>query len=180
LVANLLDMTRLESGAIALKRDWVPLDEIVGSALTRLEDHLGERSIRVQLPEDLPLLRVDPVLLEQLFVNLLENAAKYTPPGAAIEIRAQRDRAEVAIEVIDHGPGLPPGSEEKVFDKFYRGAHAGVSGAGLGLPICRGIAEAHGGTITARYQPAAGALFRITLPVSEQPPAVVPAEGGSP
>jgi two-component system sensor histidine kinase KdpD len=167
LVANLLDMTRLESG-ISLRREWVPLDEIVGSALTRLEDRLAEHPVSVQLAADLPLLHVDAVLFEQLFVNLLENAVKYTPAGTAIELRARRERDEVMIEVIDHGPGLPRGAEEKVFDKFFRGVHTGVPGAGLGLPICRGIAEAHGGTI--RAQPGAGAVFRITLRIAGEPP----------
>lgn len=170
LVANLLDMTRLDSGAVALKRDWVPLDEIVGSALTRLEDRLGDRSVNVRLPSDLPLLFVDPVLFEQLFVNLLENAAKYTAPGTPIEITAQRAGETVVIELIDYGPGLPPGSEEKVFDKFYRGPHVGVSGAGLGLPICRGIAEAHGGSIVAERRLGVGAVFRITVPIGGEPP----------
>jgi two-component system sensor histidine kinase KdpD len=170
LVANLLDMTRLASGTVALKRDWVPLDEMVGSALTRLEDRLGERKVSVRLANDLPLLRVDPVLFEQVFVNLLENAAKYTPPRAAIEIEAEREPAGVAIEVRDDGPGLTPGSEDKVFDKFYRGSHVGVGGAGLGLPICRGIVEAHGGTITARNRATGGAAFQLALPVVGEPP----------
>ncbi|MET0390628.1 MAG: sensor histidine kinase KdpD [Polyangiales bacterium] len=172
LVANLLDMTRLDSGAVALKRDWVPLDEMVGSALTRLEDRLGERAISVQIAADLPLLLVDPVLFEQLLVNLLENAAKYTPAGTPIELHAARGSSGVVIDVRDHGPGITPGHEEKVFDKFFRGSHVGVAGAGLGLPICRGIAEAHGGTIHA-LQPhdgKGGAAFRITLPDAPAPP----------
>jgi two-component system sensor histidine kinase KdpD len=172
LVANLLDMTRLESGAIELKRDWVPLDESVSSALTRLEDRLGDRPIRVELASDLPLLQVDPVLFELLFVNLLENAAKYTPTGTAIDIRAHAGRDQTVIEVADEGPGLPTGSEEKIFDKFYRGPHVGIGGAGLGLPICRGIVEAHGGAIVARNRPEGGAVFRITLPRLEPPPAI--------
>lgn len=177
LVSNLLDMTRLESGGVSLRRDWVPLEEIIGSALTRLEDRLAERAIDVQLEAALPLVLVDPVLLPQLFVNLLENALKYTPAGTPIAIRARRERDQVCIEVADHGPGLPPGSEERVFDKFYRGAHAGVAGAGLGLPICRGIVEAHGGTIRAHKGGASGAVFQIVLPVGGEPPALPVAEG---
>jgi two-component system sensor histidine kinase KdpD len=170
LVGNLLDMTRLESGALSLRRDWVPLDEIVGSALTRLEDRLGDRKVSVELPGD--LLLVDPVLLEQVFVNLFDNAAKYTPAGTPLEVHAARDRETVVIEVIDHGPGLPRGNEEKVFDKFYRGPHAiAVSGAGLGLAICRGIVEAHGGTIRAEVRAGHGAVFRIVLPIGGKPPA---------
>jgi two-component system sensor histidine kinase KdpD len=177
LVANLLDMTRLESGAVTLKRDWVPLDEIVGSALTRMDERLGDRKVSVQVASDVPLLFVDPVLFELLFVNLLENAAKYTPAGTPIEIRARRQQDCVAIEVIDHGPGLPHGSEEKVFGKFYRGTHAGVSGAGLGLPICRGIVEAHGGSILAEQRASAGAVFSIMIPVGGEPPVVPQGEG---
>jgi two-component system sensor histidine kinase KdpD len=144
----------------------------VGSALTRLEDRLAEHPVSVELAPDLPLLFVDPVLFEQLLVNLLENAIKYTPAGTALELRAQREREHALIEVIDHGPGLPSGSEEQVFDKFFRGPHAGgVPGAGLGLPICRGIAEAHGGSIRAERRAGAGAVFRITLPLGGEPPA---------
>jgi two-component system sensor histidine kinase KdpD len=172
LVGNLLDMTRLEAGAAILGREWVPLDELVGSALTRLEKKLGERPIRVELPSTLPLLSVDPVLLEQLFVNLLENAAKYTPAGSPLEIEASVEDGQAVIEVRDHGPGLLPGGEEAVFQKFYRGAHAGVPGVGLGLPICRAIAEAHGGSIRARNRAEGGAVFRVTLPLRGPPPAV--------
>ena len=171
LVANLLDMTRLETGAVVLKRDWIPLDEIVGSALTRLESRLGDRPIKVDLGSP-PLLSVDPVLFEQLFVNLLENAAKYTPPASPIEIAARVEDGRIVIDVRDRGPGLPPGQEEAVFEKFVRGTHGGVPGVGLGLPICRAIAEAHGGTIVAQNRPDGGALFRVSLPLDRQPPTV--------
>jgi two-component system sensor histidine kinase KdpD len=130
-----------------------------------MAERLGDRPVKVDLPADLPLVSVDPVILEQLFVNLLENAVKYTPPGSPLEIDARAANGSIIVEVMDHGPGLPHGSEEKVFEKFFRGSHAGVSGAGLGLPICRGIAEAHGGTITAENRPGGGALFRVTLPI---------------
>jgi two-component system, OmpR family, sensor histidine kinase KdpD len=172
LVSNLLDMTRLDSGAISLKRDWVPLDEIVGSALTRLESQLGERRVSVELPNDLPLLYVDPVLFGQLLLNLFENASKYTPSGSTIEVRARRQGDEVAIDVSDEGPGIPAGGEEKVFEKFYRGVHFGVPGVGLGLPICRGIAEAHGGSIRAVSKVGSGALFRILVPTGGTPPSL--------
>jgi two-component system sensor histidine kinase KdpD len=172
LVANLLDMTRLDSGAVVLRRDWVPLDEMVGSALTRLEARLGARPIRVSIGADVPLLRVDPVLFEQVFVNLLENAEKYTPPGSALEIVAARDGEHVVIDVIDHGEGLPAGAGDRVFEKFYRGPHQGVSGAGLGLPICKGIVEAHGGTIRAETRAGGGAAFHISLPLEGTPPSV--------
>jgi two-component system sensor histidine kinase KdpD len=121
-------------------------------------------------------LHVDPVLFEQLFVNLLENAAKYTPAGSSLEITAQREREYVSIEVADRGPGFAEGSEEKIFEKFYRGSHSGISGPGLGLPICRGIVEVHAGSIIAHNRLGGGAAFRITLPIVEEPPALPPAE----
>ncbi len=172
LVGNLLDMTRLESGAVSLHRDWVPLDEIVSSALTRLEERLAERPVLVDMPEGLPLLWVDPVLFEQLFVNLLENADKYTPARSPIEIRARANPTSVAIEVVDHGPGIPAGSEEEIFEKFFRGSHSGRPGVGLGLPICRGIVDAHGGSIRALSQPGGGAHFHVSVPIGGRPPSV--------
>lgn len=172
LVANLLDMTRLESGAIALRRDWVPLEEMVGSALTRLETRLGVRELKVSIPPEVPLVLVDPVLFEQVFVNLLENAEKYTPPGSPIEISARNASDCVEVRFRDHGPGLPLGSELKVFEKFFRGAHIGVAGVGLGLPICKGILEAHGGAIRAETHPAGGAAFYISIPHCGSPPDV--------
>jgi len=172
LVSNLLDMTRLQSGAVTLKQDWVPLDEIIGSALTRTEERLGERAIRIELSPELPLLFVDPVLFEQVFVNLLENAAKYTAPGTPLELYATCKPQRISIELVDHGPGLPEGDEEKLFEKFYRGPNSGVPGAGLGLAICRAIMEAHGGTIRALRKPDAGAAFEIQLPIAAEPPSV--------
>ena len=172
LVANLLDMTRLESGAIGLKREWVPLEEIVGSALTRLEKKLGSREVKIELPGSLPLLSVDPVLFEQVFSNLFENAIKYTPSNSPLYVRARTSDNVIEVDVLDSGPGLPAGSEAQVFEKFYRGNHVGVPGVGLGLPICKGIVEAHGGTLRAENRPEGGALFRITLPMIESAPSV--------
>ncbi len=172
LVANLLDMTRLESGTLSLKKQWVPLDEIVSSALTHLEETLDDRVVNISIPEDLSLIFVDPVLFEQLFVNLFENASKYTSPETPIELHAQKIQENIVIEVLDRGVGVPIGAEEKIFDKFYRGNHANVSGVGLGLPICRGIAEAHEGTIRAEHRVGGGAIFRVTIPIGGQPPSV--------
>jgi two-component system sensor histidine kinase KdpD len=174
LIANLLDMTRLESGGVQLKRDWVPLDEIISSTLTRLEERLERRTVTVDIGAEVPLVLVDPVLFEQLFVNLLENADKYTPLNTPIEVRAHSDGQLVSIEVIDHGPGIPTGAEIKIFDKFFRGPHQGVSGAGLGLPICKGIVDAHGGTISAENRASGGAVFRVVLPKTEGPPSAAP------
>ncbi len=179
LVGNLLDMTRLESGVIALRRDWVPLDEMVSSALTRLESRLEARKVTVSIREDVPLLNVDPVLFEQVFVNLLENAEKYTPPGSPLEIEAHTDDDRVEIAFVDHGPGVPPGAETRIFEKFYRGPHVPAPGAGLGLAICKGIIEAHGGTIRAETRSSGGAAFRISIPRGGTPPTLSPAGGAA-
>jgi two-component system sensor histidine kinase KdpD len=174
LVRNLLDMTQLQSGALAVKREWVPLEEIVGSALTRLEAQLTGRPVRTDLPGELPLVSADPVLLEQVLVNLLENAAKYTPAGSPLEISARVEGSSLALELADRGPGLPPGDEARIFEKFFRGRHRGLPGAGLGLAICRGIVDAHGGSLAAANRPGGGAVFRVVLPVVGQPPAAPP------
>ncbi len=176
LIANLLDMTRLASGAMKVRREWVPLEEVVGSALTRLDARLTGRAVRVDLPAALPLASVDPLLLEQVFVNLLENAARHTPASTPIEISARaRDDGDVQVDVADRGPGLAVGDEARVFERFYRGAGAGRGGVGLGLPISRGIAEAHGGTLTAHAREGGGAVFRLTLP-GQGPEPSMPAE----
>jgi two-component system sensor histidine kinase KdpD len=172
LVANLLDMTRLESGAVQVRREWHPLEEIVGAALARLGSRLGDRPVTVRLPPELPLVPVDDVLLEQVLINLLDNAVKYTPPGTPIEIEAAAGDGWVQLEVADRGPGLPAGDEERVFDKFYRGRTGPVPGVGLGLTICRGIVEAHGGRIAAENRAGGGLLFRIVLPLVGKPPEV--------
>ncbi len=176
LVANLLDMTRLESGAVALHRDWVPFEELVGSALTRLEARLAARRVTVTIAPEVPLLFVDPVLFEQVLVNLLENADKYTPAGTPIEIEVRSEGARVEVDVLDRGPGLPPGAEGRIFEKFFRGSHAGISGAGLGLAICRAILEAHGGSIDAETRHSGGAAFHLSVPCHGSPPAIPPEE----
>lgn len=172
LVVNLLEMTRLEAGSLEVKREWVPLEELVGSALTRLEATLAGRPVRTAIPPDLPLISVDPALAEQVLFNLLENAAKHTPPGTGIEISARAIEGGVDIEVADLGPGLKTGDEELVFQKFFRRARGGVRGAGLGLAICRGIVEAHGGRICAENRTCGGAVFRVSLPVPGPAPSL--------
>ncbi len=166
LVDNLLDLTRLTQGPVELKRQWVALEEIVGSVLRRLPDD----RVRVALPADLPLLHVDEILIEQLLFNLVENALKHAP-GSAIAIGAESYRDVVAVTVRDHGPGLPPGEETRIFDKFHRAIAEGAqSGFGLGLTICKVIVEAHGGEIGARNMADGGAEFRFTLPRDAEPP----------
>jgi two-component system sensor histidine kinase KdpD len=180
LVSNLLDMTRLDSGAVEPKREWVPLVEVVGGALTRLERRLAGRRVTTSLPDDLPLVSLDPVLVEQLFVNLLENAAKYTPPGSELEVRARSEGGTLVVDVADRGAGIAPGDEERIFERFHRGAHAGVRGVGLGLPIARAIAQAHGGRLVAQNRPGGGAVFRLTLPLPTEPPRPIEPAGGGP
>jgi two-component system sensor histidine kinase KdpD len=179
IVGNILDMVRLEGGSLVPRREWVPLEETVGSALSRMEARLGTRPVTVDLPEGFPLLSVDPVLFEQIFINLLENVVKHGGPGCPVDISARVDGDRPVIEVCDHGPGLPAGAGEKVFEKFYRGPGSGGGGSGLGLAICRGIVHAHGGSMEAGERPGGGALFRITLPPVAAPPDVsrMPGEG---
>jgi two-component system sensor histidine kinase KdpD len=178
LVQNLLEMTRLESGGIRVGKDWEPLEEVVGSALARVEKRLGDRRVDIQLAPDLPLVPLDPLLIEQVLINILDNAIKYTPEGSPIEISASVKDREVEVVIADQGPGFAPGEETLVFEKFYRGHAAGTrSGAGLGLAIARGIVEAHGGRITAESRAGGGALFRFSLPLEAEPPEVRSEDG---
>lgn len=172
-VSNLLDMTRLESGGVVLAKEWTPLEEVVGAALNRLDEQLKGRPVTTELAESLALVPMDGVLMEQVFFNLLENAVKYTPEDSPIEIRAREDGDSVIVEVADHGPGFEPGTEERVFDKFYRAAGSRTFGTGLGLAICRGIVKAHGGSITAENREGGGALFRLRLPLEGGAPPLV-------
>jgi two-component system, OmpR family, sensor histidine kinase KdpD len=172
LLKNLLDMMRLEAGAIHLNKEWHPLDEIVGAALSRLEERLRNHSVRTAFPPDLPMVQLDGVLLEQVLMNLLENAAKYAPNGSVIELSASAGDREVVVEIADRGQGIPAGDELRIFDKFYRAKPAREGGVGLGLTICRGIIEAHGGRIWAENRSGGGAVFRFALPLPEQQPSI--------
>jgi two-component system sensor histidine kinase KdpD len=172
-VGNLLDMMRLESGEIKLNRQWVDISEVVGTAASRLRQALGQHRLAVEGAPDLPALWLDFVLVEHVLINLLENAAKYSPPGTTIHVRASRRGGAVVVEVVDEGVGVPPADLERIFDKFYRVRRGDRQGAGtgLGLSICRGIVEAHGGRISAR-SPAdgKGTAFVITFPIDKEPP----------
>ncbi|MEI6775895.1 MAG: sensor histidine kinase KdpD [Chloroflexales bacterium] len=178
LLSNLLEMTRLEAGAVHVRKEWQPLEEVVGVAVARvaqgetLPGRLpGEHSLRINLPPDLPLIPLDGILIEQVLVNLLDNAVKHTPAGTPITLRAQRIGAAVQVEVADQGAGLAPGDEQRVFDKFYRGGtDRSRGGAGLGLAICKGMVESHGGRIWAERHPEGGAAFVFTLPLEGTPP----------
>jgi two-component system sensor histidine kinase KdpD len=164
LVRNLLDMMRLESGAVKASKELQPLEEVVGAALNRMKAQLAGREVTADLPPELPLVEIDAVLMDQLLVNLLENAIKYTPAGSPIVISARGAGGKVVLRVMDRGPGLPEGELEKIFEKFYRTGIIRATGAGLGLSICRAIAQVHDGTITAGNRAGGGAEFTVTLP----------------
>jgi two-component system sensor histidine kinase KdpD len=171
LVDNLLDMARLQVGRTQLRKEWQPLEEVVGASLQATAAILKNRDVRVELAADLPLLEFDAVLLERVLCNLLENAAKYAPQGEIV-IAARRQGEFVEVSVCDCGPGVPAGTEERIFDLFERGAQEGAaSGVGLGLAICRAIVEVHGGHIRTANRPEGGACFVFSLPVG-QPPVV--------
>ena len=171
LVNNLLDMASLQSGAVKLNRQWQPLEEVVGSALKSVASSIVDHRVEIDLPEDLPLLELDAVLIERVLSNLLENAAKYTPSGSTIGIgAAPGDRDDIDIWVEDDGPGLPPGKESEIFKKFERGQkESATPGVGLGLAICRAIVEAHGGTMRAENRRDGGARFAFSLPRGNPP-----------
>ncbi|WP_137175105.1 DUF4118 domain-containing protein [Massilia sp. HP4] len=170
LVANLLDMARIESGEVRFNLEWQALEEVVGSALRACGAVVRGHAVTVRLQEDLPLVRFDAVLVERVLCNLVENAAKYTPAGSRIEIAASRRGAWIDVTVADDGPGLRPGSEEAIFEKFTRGEReSALPGVGLGLAICRAIVEAHGGTIRACGSPLGGAGFVFSLPAGTPP-----------
>ncbi|HJT60730.1 MAG TPA: DUF4118 domain-containing protein [Burkholderiales bacterium] len=171
LIAKVLQMTRLESGGLTLERDWCSIGEIGACVLRRLKPRLADHLVMVDLPADLPLARVDGALIEQALANLLENAARHTPPRTLIRLRAHVDGAEMVVSVEDFGPGLPEGSLERLFDKFHPGRRGGV---GLGLAICRAIVALHGGRIWAERLPGVGTAFRFSLAL-ETPPEM-PAE----
>jgi two-component system sensor histidine kinase KdpD len=172
LVQNLLEMTRLESGALQLHREWHPLEEVIGASLSRLGKKLAGRKVHTSVPSDLPLVPIDDVLVEQVLVNLLDNAIKYTPPESPIRIMATSTDEAVTVEIADRGPGLPRGEEDRVFEKFYRAQPDRGRGSGLGLAICQGIVKAHGGRIWAQNLPEGGVAFLFTLPRVGTPPAV--------
>jgi two-component system sensor histidine kinase KdpD len=190
LLGNLLEMTRLEAGAVRVRKEWQPLEEVVGVAVARVADGAsspgmlpGERPLAIALPPDLPLVPLDVLLIEQVLVNLLENAVKHTPAGTPIRLEARHiapggapaGPSGVEVSVADRGPGLAPGDEQRVFDKFYRGGAGGGRGhVGLGLAICKGMVEAHDGRIWAENRPEGGAVFRFTLPLDGTPPQIAP------
>jgi two-component system sensor histidine kinase KdpD len=188
LLNNLLEMTRLEAGAVRVRKEWQPLEEVIGVAVNRVAGSAGspgmlpgEHPFTIDLPLELPLVPLDALLIEQVLVNLLENAVRHTPPGTSIHLQAQQtiDSGRsggpvVEVSVADGGPGLAAGDEQRVFDKFYRGgADSGRGNVGLGLAICKGMVEAHGGQIWAESQPGGGVVFHFTLPLEGKPPQIL-------
>jgi len=174
-VSKVLQMTRLESGGMTLSRDWVSLPELAATVLDRLSERLSGHRLMVEWPQDLPLVNVDAVLLEQVLVNLLENAAKHTAPGTVVRLRAQVRNSDIVVSVEDFGHGIPEADFERVFAKFHRGNTAGTAGGmGLGLAIARAIVRLHKGEAWAEKMPGGGTAFRFTLPRETSP--AMPAE----
>ena len=170
MVSNLLDMIRVETGALSVHQEWQPLEEVVSVALLRMDERLTGRAVNVDLPLTLPLVRIDGILIEQVLINLLENAVKYSPAGTSIDLTAIATRDDVIISVADRGYGIPRGQELTIFDKFHRVEHSpSTPGVGLGLTICRGIVMAHGGRIWAEQRTGGGSVFRVALPAGEPP-----------
>jgi two-component system, OmpR family, sensor histidine kinase KdpD len=176
LVANLLEMTRLESEGVQVRKDWHSIEELVGTALARLEPALAGRAVALEIPADLPLVPLDAISIEQVLLNLIENAIKYSPPSSPITIRAAVENGLMVVEVLDRGRGIALGEEARVFEKFYRVKwDRDPGGIGLGLAICRAIVTAHGGTISAHARDGGGAVVRFALPiVGAAPPAPDP------
>jgi K+-sensing histidine kinase KdpD len=167
LVQNLLETTRLESG-VSLNKELYPLEEVVGSALERMEKSLKDRKVKIDIPEDLPLVPMDAILMEQVFVNLLQNGLRYSPVRNELDVSAHVENGSVKVAVADRGSGLKQDELERVFDKFYHDPSS--PGAGLGLAICRAVVNAHGGKIWAENRPGGGAVFQFTLPLASGHP----------
>jgi two-component system sensor histidine kinase KdpD len=171
LVGNLLDMSRIEGGALKPEKDWYEISELIQDVLTRLEPLLKQRIITTELPDDLPLIEFDYVQMDQVMTNLIENAVRYTPADSPLDIgvELQEDKKNILIHVADRGPGIPQADLERVFDKFYRvkQKRQHPMGSGLGLAVCKGIVEAHGGQIWAKAREGGGVIFYVTLPLGE-------------
>jgi two-component system sensor histidine kinase KdpD len=173
LVANLLDMTRLQAGALQIRTQWQPVEEVIGAALARISRQLQDHPVTTRIAPELPFVPLDDLLVQQVLVNLLENAARHTPAGTPVEISAYQGNNSIFIEVADRGPGLPPGDPNRLFETFHRGdaSQTGI-GVGLGLAISRGIVQLHGGKISAANREGGGAVFRFSLPLGDNPPVI--------
>jgi two-component system sensor histidine kinase KdpD len=170
MVNNLLDMARIESGEVTLRKQWQPIEEVVGSAIAAARPALAGRTVETAIDPSLPLVEFDAVMIERVLYNLLENAGKYTPRGARVRIAATVSGGQMAVTVSDNGPGISKGQESSIFEKFTRGSRESATpGVGLGLAISRAIVEAHGGRIWAGNLPEGGASFSFTLPLGSPP-----------
>jgi len=172
LVGNLLDMSRIEGGALKPEKEWYPVDELIHDVLDHMQPVLQGRTVQTHLPEDLPPVELDYLQMDQVLTNLIENAVRYTPPESPIEVSAQIDGEQMVISISDRGPGIPQADKERIFDKFYRvlGTQrnaATIPGSGLGLAVSKGLVEAHGGHIWVEDRPGGGSIFRFTLPVGK-------------
>jgi two-component system sensor histidine kinase KdpD len=170
LVGNLLNMTRLESGHVQPKLDWCDVADLIQATLKEIERDTSRNKISIEAPPDLPLVRMDFVLMQQALTNLLLNAAIHTPPGTQVQVRAAIDSDTLLLSVSDNGPGLPADVVPYIFDKFYRAPSAAAGGTGLGLAIVKGFVEAQGGQVEAEKKPGGGARFVIRLPITKPPP----------
>lgn len=168
LVANLLDMTRLESGMIQPKLDWHDVRDVINSALKGLDKELSGHHVTVNVDEDMPLVKLDYGLIEQAITNLVHNATVHSPDETEIQVSATHTESECIIDVSDSGPGLTSDEIQKVFEKFYRAPTAKTGGTGLGLPIAKGFVEAHRGTISAKNSPNGGAEFIVKIPIDPE------------
>jgi two-component system sensor histidine kinase KdpD len=169
IVENFLEMTRIESRHLTVQKEWCDLNDVIASACASVEDALGGRAIDVRLPEDLPLLELDPRMFAQALCNILHNACLYSPEISCIELSAKLECGALEVSIRDHGQGLCTGLEERIFEKFYRAPGSPAGGTGLGLAITHGFVEAQGGAVSARNHPEGGAQFRIRIPVKTHP-----------
>ena len=169
LVGNLLDIARVESGHVKSRLDWCDVGDLISVTLKSLQKELAGHKIEVKVSPEMPLVRMDFVLMEQALTNLLLNAVFYTPPGTPVQITAKVQNDELAITVADKGPGIPTEALSKVFEKFYRAPGALTGGTGLGLSIVKGFVEAQNGRVRVENQPGGGAAFTLNLPVAEKP-----------
>ncbi len=168
LVGNLLEMTRLEAGPVELHKEPNHIQEVVGSAVARMVERIGKRHVAMAIPPELSMVPMDPLLVEQVLVNLIDNCLKYTPADSPIELTAAVENGQMTVRISDRGPGIASEDLDRLFDKFYRGSlHGSSGGAGLGLAICKAVVEAHGGAIWASNRPGGGAVFQFTIPAAE-------------